>query len=269
MMPIDCDYTPSQGFVEKANAYVVFKPSPPVSHWVYEFWQLNVPMGQYCYRSLPDNCVDFIINPAAPDDAFVVTPFSSAKAFEMTGPVSYFGIRFRLLGHQGLISEPLGVWNTGDKVVSAHELIYGHLLSVFQEGAGESISFRDCCDSFCKILPVMMRHCEVDARLARYIHYCHHNIASSINLSEKQCSAFGLSARHLRRLTGQYLGLSPRDFARVLRFQQTLRLMSSENCASRWTRFYYDQPHFIREFKKMSGVTPREFRNSSVLYNQD
>jgi AraC-like DNA-binding protein len=268
-MPINCDYAPSQGVVEKANAYLVFKPSPPLSHWVYELWQLNVPEGQYCYRSLPDNCVDIIINLTVPEEGFVVTPFSSAKAFQITGPVSYFGIRFHPLGHQGMISEPLGSWNNGDNVVSTDELMSGHLLSVIQDGAGESVCFQERCDYFSKTLPGMLRRYEIDARLVRYIHYCHRNITSSINLSDKQCSAFGLSARHLRRLTGQYLGLSPREFAKVLRFQQTIWLMNGEYCPSQWARFYYDQPHFIREFKKMSGVTPRAFHNSSVLYNPD
>jgi AraC-like DNA-binding protein len=266
-MPINCDYSPSQGVVDKADAYLVFKPRSPLSHWVYEFWQLNVPEGQYCYRSLPDNCVDIIVNLTVPEDGFVVTPFSSAKAFQMTGPVSYFGIRFHPLGHHGVISEPLGEWNSGDNVVIMNQLMRGQLLSVIQDGAGGSGSFQARCDYFSKILPGLLRRCEIDARLMRYIYYCHHNIASSIKLSDKQCSTFGLSARHLRRLTAQYLGLSPREFSKVLRFQQTLRLMNGEHRPSRWARFYYDQPHFIREFKKMSGVTPREFRNSSVLYN--
>ena len=99
-MPIDIDFNPSQGHVAQNNAYLNCVPSAPLSHWVQSFWQLNVPSGDYCYRSMPDNCVDLIINANDPQDIFIVSPFSSATEFDLVGPVSYFGIRFRVLGHQ-------------------------------------------------------------------------------------------------------------------------------------------------------------------------
>jgi AraC-like DNA-binding protein len=35
-----------------------------------------------------------------------------------------------------------------------------------------------------------------------------------------------------------------------------------------WADCYHDQPHFIREFKHLSGFTPEQFKKLSVLYNK-
>ena len=266
-MPLDIDYNPCQGRVDNKNTYLTFTPLPPLSHWVQAFWQLSVPDGQYHYRSIPDNCVDLIINLDCPQETFIVTPFSSSIVFEMTGPVSYFGVRFRVLGHQGIISAPVGTWNKPDTSIKPGEIIPGHMLNAAYDGICKSIDFHDRCKHFSTLLLDSLQHNKSDPRLVRYIRYCHQNIGSSISLSDKQCSEFGVSSRQLRRLTRQYLGLSPRSYAKVLRFQQTLRIMNSTNCSSAWAGYYYDQPHFIREFKSMSGVTPNEFLSSSVLYN--
>ncbi len=258
-----------QGQVNNSNSYLTFKPTSPLSNWMQEFWQLNVPDGKYFYRSVPENCVDIILNLTFPEEAFIVTPFSSAKVFEMTGPVSYFGIRFRILGHQGIIQTPLGEWSNDDNVASIYDILPKHLLSALYNSTYQVMTFQKRCEFISKILLASLGPSEVDRRLIHYILYCDRSITSNIDLSNKQCSEFGVSARHLRRLTSQYLGLSPREFAKVFRFQKTLCALNTADCANAWADYYYDQPHFNRDFKNMFGVTPNEFRTMSALYNTD
>jgi AraC-like DNA-binding protein len=236
---------------------------------VQEFWQLNVPEGRYDYRSVPDNCVDLIINITFPEEPTIVTPFTSSIVFEMKGPVSYFGIRFRILGHQGLISTPLGEWVDSEGIINASDFLSGHLLEAAQAGVGQSQGFHDRCDYYSRLLLNVVQCRKIDHRLERFVRYCHQNMTSNISFSDKQCSEFGISARQLRRLTQLYLGLSPREFAKVLRFQKTLQIMYADNTAVGWASHFYDQPHFIRNFKSMTGITPREFHRSSVLYNTE
>jgi transcriptional regulator GlxA family with amidase domain len=72
-----------------------------------------------------------------------------------------------------------------------------------------------------------------------------------------------MSARHLRRLFLEQMGLTPKHFCRVIRFRHSLpRLRSSVR--GDWTKValdcgYYDQAHFINEFREFSGYTPGEF----------
>jgi AraC-like DNA-binding protein len=268
-MFLDIDYKPCQGRVLQDNGYLSFLTSSPLSHWIQSFWQLNIPDGKYFYRSVPDNSVDLIFNLNCPEDAFIVTPFSSSIVFELAGPVSYFGIRFRLLGHQGLIPTPLGEWGATANDISAEEILPYHVLHAIYEYIGKPLQFTTRCKYLTTLLLGVVKYPDLDPRLVRFIRYCHQNISSNISLGDKQCSEFGLSARQLRRLAQLHLGLSPNKFSRVMRFQHFLQVINTVSHKAAWADYYYDQPHFIREFKHLSGLTPTEFNRLSVLYNNE
>lgn len=284
-MELNLDFNPLQSRVADGDRYQTLQPVSPLNRWVQSFWQLTIPSGGFTYHSIPDNSVDWIVNINAFDDSFVVTPFMEPMTFEMEGPVSYFGIRFRVLGQQVFMSTPVGELseksnekNESD-VVGAQDVLPSHLLEQVFESLMNVESFQDRCHEVSRVLLSSIRHSaispnidskmnsNVDSRLAKFIRHCYSHSVSNMNLSDKQCSEFGVSARQLRRLSQLYLGLSPREFIRVLRFQRTLESLKTGCQQSAWVDHYFDQPHFIREFKRLSGYTPTKFLNSSVLYN--
>ncbi len=71
----------------------------------------------------------------------------------------------------------------------------------------------------------------------------------------------GVSERHLRRVFREVVGVSPKAFAKLTRFQRAVRFARDDARAS-WAHIataagYYDQAHLIAEFHAISGVTPR------------
>ena len=71
----------------------------------------------------------------------------------------------------------------------------------------------------------------------------------------------GLSARRFARLFTLEVGLTPKLYSRVQRFQRVLQAMDGQ--AGDWTDVaqscgYFDQSHLIRECRSMSGFTPTE-----------
>ncbi len=74
----------------------------------------------------------------------------------------------------------------------------------------------------------------------------------------------GLGVRHLERAFAEHLGIAPKTTARVLRFQRALRmLMRDPGCTLAdvaATAGYFDQAHFVRDFKRMTGGVPRGYR---------
>jgi AraC-like DNA-binding protein len=69
-----------------------------------------------------------------------------------------------------------------------------------------------------------------------------------------------LSLRQFERVSKDRLGMSPKLFARLVRFSKAYR-MRENFLHLRWTTIahqcgYFDQMHFIRDFKEFAGVAP-------------
>ena len=73
----------------------------------------------------------------------------------------------------------------------------------------------------------------------------------------------GYSRRHLDGLFKQHVGLSPKVLAEIFRFQmfyrEWARGLSYDVLKERLYDHYYDQAHFSKEFKKMTGHPPGKF----------
>jgi AraC-like DNA-binding protein len=80
----------------------------------------------------------------------------------------------------------------------------------------------------------------------------------------------GLSHRRFLDLFAAQVGLTPKRFARVRRFQHALRRLRAGGPVH-WADValscgYYDQAHFIHEFKEFSGVNPTTYQGLGGLY---
>lgn len=91
----------------------------------------------------------------------------------------------------------------------------------------------------------------------------HLGAGSSVNEVVRQS---GYSHRQFIRLFSQAVGLPPKLYARVRRFQTVLQLMQNRGqqhpclTAVAQDAGYSDQPHFNRDFREFSGMTPGQYR---------
>lgn len=89
----------------------------------------------------------------------------------------------------------------------------------------------------------------------------------SVNrLAESSC----LGKKQYERIFREYVGMNPKEFARVVRFQKSLWLMQcgDRNFAGIAAECgYSDQSHFIREFRNMSSYTPKAMVDKIVPYS--
>ena len=258
-----------QGRVHDKAAYLTCQPKCFINHWVSSFWQLTVDRGDYVYLSVPDNCVDWIFNLSDPSESFMVTPFSSATEFSITGPVAYFGVRFRVLGYQGLINTPLGEWQNADHSVDAIQLVHRRVLEQMSTALYQSSKFVERCHYVSAVLKGELKYPSIDRRLTQFIRSAFQGYLMGFNSIRLDCSGFGVSERQLRRLSQLHLGLSIKDFLKVARFQAALHSMNTRGDSCGWAAHYYDQSHFIRDFKSLTNTTPNKFLNMSVLYNKE
>ncbi|MGD9723608.1 MAG: helix-turn-helix domain-containing protein [Pirellulales bacterium] len=73
----------------------------------------------------------------------------------------------------------------------------------------------------------------------------------------------GLSQRHFIQVFTAQVGLTPKLFCRVLRFQHA-REVVDQSAAPNWAHLalacgYYDQSHMIDDFRAFSGLSPTEY----------
>ena len=72
-----------------------------------------------------------------------------------------------------------------------------------------------------------------------------------------------INRRQLTRKFSSTIGLSPKQLSKTIRLQNALKSFTTNNNKSltelAYENEYYDQAHFIKEFKEFTGLTPKEF----------
>ena len=81
-----------------------------------------------------------------------------------------------------------------------------------------------------------------------------------------------LSKKQFERLFNEMVGANPKEYARVVRFQKSLKLLQhcledTNQAQLAYQCGYADQSHFIREFKQFSGYTPLSLLNVCKPYS--
>ena len=80
-----------------------------------------------------------------------------------------------------------------------------------------------------------------------------------------------LGYKQFKRIFAEYVGANPKDYLRVVRFQKALHTLQLQPDISLTHLAYdcgfYDQAHFIKEFKRFSGYTPTEYTAVCAPYS--
>lgn len=95
---------------------------------------------------------------------------------------------------------------------------------------------------FCKVLPAIL---EAGGQLS----------------PEQLAESAGLSRRHFERKFRELSGLSPAFFCRLAKFRKAINLPAHTLSLTEigLESGYYDQSHFIRDFKKFAGLPPKSY----------
>lgn len=80
---------------------------------------------------------------------------------------------------------------------------------------------------------------------------------------QQLCQEAGVTERQLQRYFQHYIGVSPKFYARTIRFSYLFSLIQGGQTSWSDVVFlsgYYDQSHFIRDFKAFTGEDPTRFQ---------
>jgi AraC-like DNA-binding protein len=89
---------------------------------------------------------------------------------------------------------------------------------------------------------------------------------------DEVASTLNVSQRYLQKIFLLKVGFSQKFLVRILRIQQTLQSFSQDDAAGLATLAYqnefFDQSHFIKEFKIFTGMLPSKFEKQKLPINQ-
>jgi AraC-like DNA-binding protein len=183
-----------------------------------------------------------------------------AIRIEQRGAIVVSGVRFHAAGLAPFVRPPNGLSDFTDRTLPLEEAFGpdGPALDVaLRRAVPDADAQTALLDAFllARLAPApgaavfqsLMAHIEAEGGLVRM---------------DALFADAGLSARHGTRLFRTHLGLGPKTYARVVRFQRALALLRADpGCTLAEvaaTCGFYDQPHFVREFKAYAGVAPKE-----------
>lgn len=80
----------------------------------------------------------------------------------------------------------------------------------------------------------------------------------------------GYSQKHFTSMFRKQIGVTPKAYLKIMRFQKAVRAID-ESANVDWGSIanecgFYDQAHFIHDFKHFSGFTPEEYSKIHTLY---
>lgn len=97
---------------------------------------------------------------------------------------------------------------------------------------------------------------------------CMHSQSSVMALSSTCC----LSKKQFEREFNSLVGMNPKEYIRIVRFQKALSLFQQNrdninHAQIAYASGYADQAHYIREFKRLSGYTPHSLLKITEPYS--
>lgn len=176
-------------------------------------------------------------------------------------PLRFF-VEFRPGGLSAFTDRPL--WELADQILPLEETegeLYQAVAACWRR-SGDLDSFVAAVDAF--LCARLRGEAGFSGLLARFL------AAGDRALLEQET---GYSPRHLARLFRTRCGLSPKGLIRILRVNSAARRMQRPGACS-LTQLaqelgYFDQAHFIHEFRAVCGVTPGAYRAGlSDFYNE-
>lgn len=254
--------------------YQTFEPSPNLAAVVKCYWSLESPKQEIPEKQtiVADGCMEMIFHygdlykqyltngkSIIQPRCFVMGQLSRPLEIEPTGSTGIFSVRFHPDGFLPFATVPLS--ELEDKAV-ALELIFGKAGQEIEELVLSATTSEQRIQHIEQFLFSRLSDVATIDKLVK-------SAVETIITANGQLSVDELSKRthvnrrQLERKFSSSIGLSPKQLSKIIRLQATLQLILTK----KFTTFtavaheseYYDQAHFIKDFKELTGFTPKEF----------
>lgn len=269
--------------------YLTFEPSDDLATLVKCYWTLEIPREESPEKQtiVPDGCMEMIFhygdlykqyigqgNSLIQPKCFVIGQLTRPLEIEPTGKTGIFSVRFHPNGFLPFANIPI---KEMENTAVSLEKLFGN---DGQEIEKRVLKATTTSQRIKLIETFLLNRLTNTATIDRIVK----STVETILTGNGQLSVYELSKqtninrRRLERKFSLAIGLSPKQLSKTIRLQSTLKMLLTKNFTSltalAYENEYYDQAHFIKDFKELTGFTPKEFygnnlKMSSLFYGKD
>lgn len=245
-------------------------PAAPLSQSVRMLWYTRAPhVAHQRERVLPNGCVQIVINLArdflldcvedspqvhrmAP--ALIVGARSIYETVDCSDMADLAGVVFHPGGFACFASDPVDRFSNRS-------------ISLFDVWGQKARSLRDrlrdaptAQDKLCLLEKLLLENLALNSGRDRVVRFALARFAQNPGMYTVRdiAAETGWSMRHFSQIFREQVGLTPKIWCRLQRFQQAVKQLHA-GTEVRWSELaldcgYYDQAHFANEFRAFSGI---------------
>lgn len=254
--------------------YQSYHPKADLSAFVKCYWTMEAPkaLSYDKQRIVPDGCMEMIFHYGdkyrqyEDADSFIVQPncfvfgqITRPLDIQPTGETNIFSVRFHPEGFSPFSDLPIAAME--NRAVPLAELFAEEGLDLEKEMLQQtSIEGRiHVVESF------LLKRLGTKEAVDRTVKS---SVAVILELNgqlsvEALSEQLQINRRQLERKFSSAIGLSPKQLSKIIRLQGTLKMLANQQFSNltsiAYDGDYYDQAHFIKDFKEFTGVSPKKF----------
>lgn len=243
--------------MSNALEYRLIKPEASLSDFVYGFSSLRNLSTFSGGIIVPNGKIDLMLCKTTSNQFQIVLMGLETKPRPMPEQSidTFFSISFNPLAVEYIFRQPIAGFVDSTKELPAD----------FWDFTSDDLQD---FDAFCNKASQKIRSLlpeETDARKHKLFELI---FATDGDMSIRQLSeTIGWSERQINRYFNQQLGISLKTYCNILRFHASLHHIKDGKLSPQLN--FTDQSHFIKEIKKLSGVSPKElFKNQNDRFLQ-
>ncbi len=263
--------------------YNISKPSLQLSKFIKHYWTLEnfIPDGrQHIQRIVPSGLPELIFyfgdKPVSSNRKKSINECSLISGqlnefydIKITGNISLFSIIFKPHGLSFFLDIPLEeLYNQN----VPFELIFKNEVNKLETRLYEAGSFTERI--------IVIENCLLNILKNRVLKSNYERISNSIfrinqskglvNIDDLASDAC-YSRKQFERIFSNLIGTSPKQFLKIIRFQNAIDIKAKDQSLSltnlTYQCGYYDQAHMTNDFQKLSGMSPKQYFNECEPYS--
>jgi len=259
--------------------YQTFEPCNELSTLIKCYWTLESPKEETPEKQIivPDGCMEMIFHygdlyrqylengtSIVQPKCFVFGQLTRPLEIEPTGETGIFSVRFHSNGFLPFTTIPIK--DMENRTVSLVEMFEKEGIDIEQK-----ILTATSTSERIQLIETFLLHRLTDIKTIDRIVKSTVDMILTANgqLSVEELSKqTRINRRQLERKFSSAIGLSPKQLSKTIRLQATLKMLLGKKFTSltslAYENEYYDQAHFIKDFKELTGFTPKEFYGNNL-----